>query len=504
MEYSDDTRRYLAKVSRIGIVAAIVYALLYGMLHFFLMPSKYADGFTLSDLLLGQQNVFSEITVTAVGLLVLAVCAVLSLTAKARPDVVDQGWIVGGKAVLLAAPFGFVQGVFGMSHLLTAISGQTDFLFSFATLATVYVGYAMNAKGISVNQAFQNTHRKAYTLRVLRNTAVILGVMLVSLLIVIGRSWHTYGEAFFQQSIAMQVEFMVLDPIRAAAPVALAVILLYPLLSLAARWNTSSHGKLFGKGTILLGWITLGVMALDHGLSVAEMVITAGRHTSELLAEAFRKIIELQAMGRVVSPVATVLGVWTVCLLLPALGRSKTSLWGARGLLGVVALRMLSRQILVVIGSIDQLKRQHESGMGIIGGADYNLAVLTAQLQSWANFLFTVLSIAALVVLTIGLTRHCRVSKAFWVVPALTAAGILTTLLVSIVWELLMRSTDTDSALSVSLVTTVVTAVLALLRSVIGILALTRTPAAPVTPSPATTEGSETAKPRVEDYLYQL
>ena len=503
MKYSDDTRRYLAKVSRIGMVAAVLYALLYGILHFFLMPSKYADGFTLSDLLLGQQNVFSEITVTAVGLLALAVCAVLSLTAKAHPDVVDQGWIIGGKAVLLAAPFGFVQGVFGMSHLLTAISGQTDFLFSFATLATVYVGYAMNAKGISVNQAFQNTHRKAYTLRVLGNTAVILGVMLVSLLIVIGRSWHTYGEAFFQQSIAMQVEFMVLDPIRAAAPVALAVILLYPLLSLAARWNTSSHGKLLGKGTILLGWVTLGVMALDHGLSVAEMVITAGRHTSELLAEAFRKITELQAMGRVVSPVVTVLGIWTLCLLLPALGRSKTALWGARGLLGVVALRMLSRQILVVIGSIDQLKRQHELGVGIIGGADYNLAVLTAQLQSWANFLFTVLSIAALVVLTVGLTRRCRVSKAFWAVPALTAASILTSLLVSIVWELVLRSTNTDSALTVSVVNTVITSVIIVVRSLVGVLALARTPAEEVPPT-VSTEGEETTRPRVEDYLYQL
>lgn len=504
MEYSQETRRYLAKVSRIGMVAAMVYALIYGMLHFFLMPSKYADGFTLSDLFLGQQNVFPEITVTAVGLLVLTICGVLSLTAKARPDVVDQGWIVGGKAVLLAAPFGYVQSVFGMSHLLTAISGQTDFLFSFATLATVYVGYAMNAKGISVNQAFQNTHRKAYTLRVLKNTAVILGVMLVSLMIVIGRSGHTYGEAFSQQSIAMQVDFIVLEPVRAAAPVALAVILLYPLLSLAARWNTSSHGKLLGKGTILLGWVTLGVLALDHGLSVAEMVITAGRHTSELLAEAFRKITELQAMGQVISPVATVLGVWTLCLLLPALGRSKTALWGARGLLGVVALRMLSRQILVVIGSIDQLKRQHESGMGIIGGADYNLGVLTAQLQSWANFLFIVLSIAALVVLTVGLTRYLRVSKAFWAVPALTAATIVATLLVSVILELFMRSTNTSFALSVSLVNYALAAVLSLLRSVIGILALARTPAEEVPSSPAATEGKETPKPRVEDYLYQL
>jgi len=504
MEYSDETRRYLAKVSRIGIVAAILYALIYGMLHFFLTPSKYAYGFEFSKLFIGQHNVCPEITVLVTGVLALTVCGIVTMTTRNKPVVAEKAWIIGGKAVLLAAPFGYVQSVFGMSHLLTAVSGQTDFLFSFATLATVYVGYAMNAKGISVNQAFQSTHRKTYTLRVLKNTAVILGVMLVSLLIVIGRSRHTYGEAFSQQSIAMQVDFIVLEPVRAAAPVTLAVILLYPLLSLAARWNASSHGKLLGKGTILLGWVTLGVLALDHGLSVAEMVITAGRNTSELLAEAFRRITELQAMGQMISPVATVLGVWTLCLLLPALGRSKTSLWGARGLLGVVALRMLSRQLLEVIGSIDQLKRQHESGMGIIGGADYTTAVLTAKLESWANILFTVLSIAALVVLTVGLTRRCRVSKAFWVVPALTAASILTSLLVGVVWELFLRSTNTDSALTVSAVTTVITAVLTLLRSLIGVLTLTRAPAEEVPPPTASTEGEEPTKPRVEDYLYQL
>ena len=102
-----------------------------------------------------------------------------------------------------------------------------------------------------------------------------------------------------------------------------------------------------------------------------------------------------------------------------------------------------------------------------------------------------------------GLTRRCRVSKAFWAVPALTAAGILTSLLVSIVWELVLRSTNTDSALTVSAVTTVITSVLTLLRSLIGILALTRAPAEEVPPT-ASTEGEEPTKPRVEDYLYQL
>jgi hypothetical protein len=148
--------------------------------------------------------------------------------------------------------------------------------------------------------------------------------------------------------------------------------------------------------------------------------------------------------------------------------------------------------------------KKQSSGVGIIGGADFTTAVLTAKVESWVNFLYTLLSIAALVVLTVGLTRRCRVSKAFWAVPALTAASILTSLLVSIVWELVLRSTNTDSALTVSVVNTVITSVIIVARSLVGVLAITRTPAEEVPPPPTATEGEEPPKPRVEDYLYQL
>ena len=274
----------------------------------------------------------------------------------------------------------------------------------------------------------------------------------------------------------------------------------YPLLSVAARWNEVSRRNLFGKGTILLGWVTLGAMVLDRGLSVAEMVITAGRLTSDLFTEAYKKMDELQAMSQVISHVATVLGIWTLCLLLPALGRSKLALWGARGLLGVVVLRKLSLQILNVIGSIYQIKLQNNTGMGIIGGADFTVTYFVARVESWTSFLFTILSIAALVVLTIGLTRRFRVSKAFWCVPALTAASIAASLVVSVIWELVMRETSTESVLSLSIAISVVTAVLGIVRSLMGIIALARTPADPIEP-PAS---AEAPKPRVEDYLYQL
>ena len=394
MAYSDETCRYLAKVSRVGIVWATVYALLYGMLHFFLTPSKYAGGFMLKSLFFGTHNVFPEITVAVVGLLALAVCGILSLIAKGRPDVVERGLIIGGKAVLLAAPFGYIQSLCGITHYLTSVSNNMGFLSSYAVLATVFVGYALGARGISVNQHFVNADQKTYARRVLRSSAVVLGVMLVSILVLIGRQWMLYGDVL--KGPAGRVTLVDL-PLQASAPVALSVILVYPLLSIAARWNEVSYGKRFGKGTLLLGWVTLGIVALDHALSVASMVITAGRITSNLYVEAYEKLTELQAMSQVTSPMATVLGIWTLCVLLPSLGRSKPALWGVRGLLGVVVLRKLSMWILDVIGSIYQLKAQSGSGVGIIGGGSMSLTVFTIRAQSWLSMIFTVLFVAALV-----------------------------------------------------------------------------------------------------------
>ena len=499
MAYSDENRRYLAKVSRVGVPAATVYALVYGALHFFLIPGKYADGFVLKSLFFGTHNMFPEIAVTVVGLLALLIGGILSLTVKGRPDLVDQGWIIGGKAVLLAAPVGYIQSLCGITHYLTSVSNNVDFLSSFSVLATVFVGYALGLRGGLVGQPFVNADPKTYARRVLRNTAVVFGVMFVSVLVLLGRQWMLYGDAL--KGAAGRVTLVEL-PLQASAPVALAVVAGYPLLSLAARWDEVTRGKRFGRGTILLGGITLGVMALDHALSVASMVMTAGRLTSDLLADAYETVAKLQAVEQMISPPATALGIWTLCRLLPALRGSKPALWGARGLLGVVILRNLSLWILDVIGSAMWLKKQSGGGVGIIGGADATVTVFTALAQSWLSMILTVLSIAALVVLTVGLTRHLRVSKAFWCVPALTAAGIAASLLVGVVWELILRASSIDAAWTVSIVTTVLTALIALARSLVGISALARAPAEAVVPTP--TDGEEVPKPRLEDYLYRL
>jgi hypothetical protein len=60
------------------------------------------------------------------------------------------------------------------------------------------------------------------------------------------------------------------------------------------------------------------------------------------------------------------------------------------------------------------------------------------------------------------------------------------------------------SALTVSAVTTVITSVIIIARSLVGVLALTRTPAEEVPPPPAAPEGEKTPKLRVEDYLFRL
>ena len=499
MEYSHEIRRYLAKVSRIGIVAAILYALIHGLFRYFEMCALGGITFPFRYLFGVGNSLIPEATVAVVGLLGLVVCGILSAAARNKPAVAETGWIIAGKITLLSAPVGYIHSLFGLGQMvMNAASFHKDFLFSFATLATVFVGYALGARGISMEQALQNTEKMLYIRRVLRNTAIVLGVMLAAFLLMLGRTWMTYRE-IFQGTTRLGTLLSV--PLLATLPAALAVTVGYPLLSLAARWDEAPSKGRFGKGTILLCWVTLGVNFLCRGLSVLIDLRLLHYEAGDLMG-GLNGLQRLQDHWSALSTVATLLGIWTLCGILFRVKESKAALWGARGLLGVIVLRKLFSWILDATVSIIQMKKQ-SSGVGIIGGMDYSLTVLTAKLESWANLLFTVLSVAALVVLTVGLTRRCRVSKAFWAVPALTAASILTSLLVGVVWELFLRSTNTDSALTVSAVTTVITSVLTLLRSLIGVLTLTRAPAEEVPPT-AATEGEEPNKPRVEDYLYQL
>ena len=497
MEYSQETRRYLAKVSRIGMVAAILYALIHGFLQFFPVYGPIKFRFYL--LTIGVYNVIPELAVAGVGLAALLVCGVLSLILRGKPAVAQAAWIIAGKAVLLAAPVGYIR-----SQLLRHVAApiQRDFLISFAILATVFVGYAWSMRP---RDGLATPVGGVRPRRILRGTAIVGGIMLASLAWLLLLGWKSYSSLMESWSANMKLEYLLWMPLYTTLPAALAVTVGYPLLSLAARWDEAPSKGRFGKGTILLCWVTLGVNVLCRGLSILIDLRLLHYEAGDLMGNLMGGLNGLQRLQdhwSALSTVATLLGIWTLCGILSRVKESKAALWGARGLLGVIVLRNLFSWILDATVSIIQMKKQ-SSGMGIIGGADFTTAVLTAKVESWVNILYTLLSIAALVVLTVGLTRRCRVSKAFWAVPTLTAASILTSLLVNIVWELVLRSTNTDSALAVSVVNTVITSVIIVARSLIGILALTRAPAEEVPPT-ASTEGEEPTKPRVEDYLYQL
>ena len=498
MEYSDETRCYLAKVSRIGIVAAIVYALIHGFLQFF--PVFGPIKFRFHLLTIGVYNVIPQLAVAGVGLAALLICGVLSLILRGKPTVAQTAWITAGKAVLLAAPVGYIR-----SQLLRYVVSpvQMDFLISFAILAAVFAGYA---RSMRPHDGLTDHTEGVRPRRILGGTAIVGGIMLVSLAWLLLLQWKSTSSLMEDWTTARKLEYLLWMPLSTTLPVALAVTVGYPILSLAARWDDAPRKGRFGKGTILLCWVTLGMNVLCRAVAVLIDLRLLHYDAGDLmggLMGGLNGLQRLQDQLSVLSTAATVLGILTLCGILSRAKESKTVLWGVRGLLGVIVLRKLFSWILDVTVNIIQMKKQN-TGTGIIGGADYTTAVLTAKLESWANILFTVLSVAALVVLTVGLTRRCRVSKAFWAVPALTAASVLTSLLVGIIWELFLRSTNTDSALTVSVVTTVITAVLTLLRSLLGVLALTRTPAEEVPPPTAATEGEETTKPRVEDYLYQL
>ena len=501
MAYSDETRRYLAKVSRVGIVGAVLCALLHGAIRY--MSLVVSTSVYQFKYMFGVGNsLIPEATVALAGILSLVVCILLSFIMKNRPALSENAWIAAGRITLLSAPVGYIWSLGGTLIMArNALSVHMEFLYVLVILAAIFVGYALGIRGISVNESFLGADGRTYARRVLKNTAVVLGVMLAAVLLLIGRQWHLYGEAL---GLKTGLFTLVETPLRVTSPVVLAVTLVYPLLSLVSRWNTSFHGKLLGKGTMLLGWVALALTALSRTLSLSETVISAGRSTGSLLMDAYERVIKIQAVDRVISPLAACLGIWTLCLLLPRIKGHRLTLWGARLVLGVAILRRVTDWILELLEVIYRMTFENNTGIGIIGGADFTVTVFTARVESWTSFLFTVLSIAALVVLTIGLTRRFRVGKAFWCVPVLTVASFAASLVVSVICELVMRETSTESVLSMSIAITVVTAVLGLARSLVGILTLSRTPADTVTPPPTPAEAVEPPKPRVEDYLYQL
>ena len=185
---------------------------------------------------------------------------------------------------------------------------------------------------------------------------------------------------------------------------------------------------------------------------------------------------------------------------------SKTVLWGAGGLLGVILLReLLLGWGIRILELILQAKKQNNGSMGIIGGTNVSTAVQTAKLEAWGGMLFTVLAAIALCVLAIGLIRRFRVSKAFWAVPVLTALSVVVLIAVDLLWATIFDDVTpwekkwlnwTLAALIPTLPT--------FLASVVGTAVLACAPDSPVIPPPTPTEGAEAPKPRVEDYLYQL
>ncbi len=482
MEHSDHDGRYLAKVSRIGIIAAILFSLVYGTLS---ITSVYGFKFRLYLLTSGSFNVIPELAVVAVGAVALLVCGVLSLVLRGKPAVVHTGWIIAGKAILLAAPVGYIR-----SQLLQTSAGtsQMNFLFSFATLATVFVGYAW---GMMPRDGMGDGSKKVTLRRVLRGLAIVGGVMLGAILWLLLLTRKSYGSMLQVLSVEEQRDYLLWRPLNATAPVALAVILGYLVLSLAFLWDRAPKKRLIGKGGALVMWGAFAVAVLDLVL----LLLWYSRMMDSALA-LYYTATRIQLWQQATSTLAPILGLWALCRLLPDLRMSKPALLGARCLLGIIVFREL---LSLFLGIMQSMARSGSNGMNIDAYAKW------VQAETWGNLILTILTVAALCILTVGLTRHLRVGKGFGAVPALTAASVVLMLLLSALWELILRGADGNTAYWLQAVLTVaVPAVITLIRSLVGSLALARTPAETVTPPPAPAEGAEAPKPRMEDYLYQL
>ena len=503
MEYSQETRRYLAKVSRIGIVAATLFALLYGLTVYIPMYKLYKQIGSVFYMIRSVSTGHPMLISMGVGVLVVAVCGVLSsFWRRSKPDLTEKAWIIGGKIMLLSIPAGFIQGLSGISvAVLSQTTIVSEYLFAFTVLAAVFVGFALGRRGISLNQSFLKAPTKTYTLRVLRNTAILFGVVLVSVLILMLRVWLPSRADMETMSTAARLTLFVLHPLRCSAPVALSVILGYPVLSIAARLDESPNKRFLGKGSLLLLWISLGLTAVTWGTKLAWNRVAMGYG-----ADRYALLNKLGAWWLWVGAVAAFAAVWMLCRVVTYGRDSKAVLWGAGGLLGVILLReLLLGWGIRVLKLILQAKKQNNASMGIIGGTNMITTVQTAKLEAWGGMLFTVLAAIALCVLAVGLIRRFRVSKAFWVVPVLTALSVVVLIAVDLLWATIFDDvTPCEKKWLNWPLAALIPTLPTFLASVVGTAVLACAPDSPVIPPPPPTEGAEAPKPRVEDYLYQL
>ena len=487
MAYSDIQRRYLAKVSRVGIIAAVLYALLHGALRFF--PVYGADGLNFRFYLLttGTYNVIPELAVAVVGVAALLVCGVLTIVLRGKPAAAQAGGIVGGKAVLLAAPVGYIRGQLLLQGLSSATSNQMDFLVSFAILATVLVGYAC---AMMPRDGLTDGSRRLRPRHVLRDTAVVGGVMLASVVWLLLLTRKSYEGMLQMLSAEKQLEYLLWTPLNASAPIALAVTLGYLVLSLAALWDGSPKKRLVGKGTALVMWTALAVSVLNLGFMIMMQLRMADDSGGQIFT-----VGRIQIWQNTAAALASLLGLWVLCRLLPDLKTSKTALLGARCALGIAVLDQL---LSFVMGTL-----QHIAWSGA-HGVDYETYGKWAEAEGTGHAITTLLTVAALCILAVGLTRGPGVGKGFWAVPALTAATVVLPLLTDILWELFLRSADTQNAvLWQTVLLSGSSTAAALIRSLVGILSLRRARfnGGDVEDAPPT---AEAPKPRMEDYLFQL
>lgn len=486
MQHSDENRRYLAKVSRAGIIAATVYALIYGLVSYRILRMSYGEIVTFRYALTCVNNILPELMVVAVGLLGLTVCGILSLAMKKSPDLAERGWIMGGRITLLAMPVGYIQSLCGLNPTVT--SNTTDLPISFAVLTAVFVGYALGLRGLSVNQHFLHTDKKTYTLRVLRNTAILCGVMLGSVLLLMLRTWVHYRGLFAGASAAQQLHVYVIQPLVNALPVLPTVPLGSLFLSLVARLDKAPAKRLMGKGSILTVWMALAAMTVSQILSISWQVIML-HYTASMIQSAER----IQTLQMWASFVATLLSVLALCRVLAYTKDSKLVLWGMRSVLVIVALRYLMASGL------------RAAQLALLNSGGMDLYVKIAQAESWVAMILTALSAVALCVMAVGLIRQCRVGKGFWAVPALTLASLAATLIVSLIWTSLSQNMRLETAEWIRIIAlTAIPAVISLIRNAVGIIALLRAPAGGTTATDCATPAEEAPKPRVEDYLMQL
>ena len=130
--------------------------------------------------------------------------------------------------------------------------------------------------------------------------------------------------------------------------------------------------------------------------------------------------------------------------------------------------------------------------------------VRISKVFAYVNFSLSMVTVVALCLLAVGLTRRYAVSRSFWGVPALSLTIPVATLVVSWVWNRVSGGALESQYLLQFVSYGILSSLLGLAEYALGLAVLLRAPAAEAPSGQGSAPAETAAEAREEDYLMSL